>query len=257
MRKVDCHDLYRDGRHYDLINRDITDDIPFFVEQARKYGSPVLELGAGTGRITIPIAEAGIKIVGLDLSFSMLTHAKRKADIKGVYINWIHGDCRNFSLGVKFNLIIFPFNALTHIHGTESIEGLLSCVKEHLTDDGSFIIDVFNPRHDILMRDPLSRYIIDEYPDPDGRGTIVIWESNYYDTAEQMNRLIWYFYLDDKELYQAEYNMRIYYPLELDALLRYNGFNIEAKYGNYNCAAFNSKSRKQIVVCKKKILNNI
>jgi len=123
-------------------------------------------------------------------------------------------------------------------------------VREHLEDDGRFIIDVFNPRQDILWRDSLRRYIIDEYPDPDGKGKVIVHESNYYDTAKQINYLVWYFYINDREAFSAEFNQRIYYPQELDALLKYNGFHIESKYGYYDGQPFDAKSRKQILVCK-------
>ena len=78
MEPIDCCDLYSDGRHYDLQNRDIVEDIPFYLRQIRKHGEPVLELACGTGRITIPLSSKGIKITGLDISESMLEQAKKK-----------------------------------------------------------------------------------------------------------------------------------------------------------------------------------
>jgi ubiquinone/menaquinone biosynthesis C-methylase UbiE len=57
VKPVDCQQLYDDGRHYDLHNSQVVEDIPFYLRQARKYGEPVLELACGTGRITIPMAE--------------------------------------------------------------------------------------------------------------------------------------------------------------------------------------------------------
>jgi len=251
MEACDCQDLYSDGRHYDLINRDIVDDIPFYLDKIKRYGEPVLELGCGTGRITIPLTEAGCDVTGLDISLPMLRHAREKAASRTVDIHIFKADCRQFALNSKFKLIIFPFNALNHIHNLESMEAFLACVRDHLAENGRFIIDIFNPRHDILIRDPLKRYIIEEYPDPDGRGNVVIRESNYYDTAAQINRLLWYFYINNEEIFSAQFNQRIYYPRELDALIGYNGFSIEAKYGYYDKSPFDSKSRKQIVVSTK------
>jgi len=66
------------------MNRDFVDDIPFYLRQIGKYGEPVLELGCGTGRITIPIAERGIQVTGLDISDSMLAHAKKKTAEKAL-----------------------------------------------------------------------------------------------------------------------------------------------------------------------------
>ncbi|GAH42818.1 unnamed protein product, partial [marine sediment metagenome] len=71
--------FYINGQHYDyeIKARNSYESIPFYVKQVKKYGSPVLELACGTGRITIPIAKEGIPIVGLDFSAKMLTQARK------------------------------------------------------------------------------------------------------------------------------------------------------------------------------------
>ena len=125
-------------------------------------------------------------------------------------------------------------------------------MKRHLTDEGRFIIDIFNPRIDILIRDPLKRYPVTEYPAPDGRGKVVITENNVYDRDTQINRVKWYYHIGDRtEEAIEELNMRIFFPQELDLLLYYNGFTLEAKFGNYDETPFISSSPKQIVICHK------
>src|SRR5258705_8241998 len=118
MRMTENHStpLYRDGRHYDALNSFLVADIPFYVEEARKAGTPALELGCGTGRLTIPIAQSGVEIVGLDLSPSMLAHARTKAEAARLAINFVEGDCRLFDLGRKFALIYMAFNSMQHLH---------------------------------------------------------------------------------------------------------------------------------------------
>lgn len=250
MKPIDCEPLYRNARYYDIQNKDFVDDIHFYLRQIKKYGEPVLELACGTGRITIPIAEQGIKIRGLDISEPMLSHAKRKSAVKGVDVEWVKADCRDFKLDRKFNLIFFPFNSIAHLHDLESIESCFSCVKMHLKNEGMFAIDMFNPRLDILTRDPSKRYPVAEYPDPDGKGTVVITENNIYDAATQINRIKLYYKIGSHaEEVVEELNMRIFYPQELDALLYYNGFTIEAKFGSYDESPFISTSPKQLIVC--------
>jgi len=243
---IDCFDLYKDGRHYDLQNRDIVEDIPFYLRQIKRYGEPVLELACGTGRITIPLSSKGIKITVLDISEPMLEQAKKKDMGK---VEWIRADCRNFHLNEKFSFIFFPFNSIAHLHDLKSLEDCFSCVKEHLADEGRFAIDFFNPRLDILMRDPDKRYPVAEYPDPDGKGTVTITENNIYDTAAQINRIKWYYKVGKEKEKVVENNMRIFFPQELDALLIYNGFTIEHKFGNYDETSFNSESPKQLIIC--------
>jgi SAM-dependent methyltransferase len=220
--------------------------------QAEKIGGPILELACGTGRITIELAAAGYDVTGLDIMPPMLSLAQKKAKDRNVKIEWIHADCRNFKLAQKFKLIIFPFNSIAHLHELKDIETCFSCVKNHLTDDGRFIIDFFNPSLKILLRDSSKRYPVVEYPDPDGKGMVVITENNVYDAASQINRIKWYFKIGDRpdEMIQ-QLNMRIFYPRELDTLLHYSGFTIENKYGDYDLSPFESTSPKQLIVCRK------
>lgn len=252
MKPPDIEHLYFDGRHYDQRYKNYTQDIPFWINQARKYSGPVLELACGTGRVAIPLAKEGFLVTGIDISDSMLSEARRKSSQAGIVVEWIKADIRDFKLGKRFPLIIFPFNTICHLFDLEDLEACLSCVEGHLRPNGRFIIDVFNPRLDILLRNPEERYIppYSEYPDPDGRGTIAVTESNVYDTASQINRIkLFYKFPGQAEEIIEELNMRIYFPQELDALLKYNGFEIEAKFGNYDETPFTSAAPKQLIVC--------
>ena len=97
---------------YDWVFAWKQDDIPFYVEEAVSSGGPVLELGSGTGRVTLPIARSGIDIVGLENSTEMLKVAEAKSKALGEAasrVTWTHGDMRDFSLGREFALVIIPF----------------------------------------------------------------------------------------------------------------------------------------------------
>jgi len=102
---------------------------------------------------------------------------------------------------------------------------------------------------DILSRDPTKRYPYATYPDPNGKGVVEITENNIYDDATQINRIKLYYKIGDQKEKVDELNMRIFYPQEIDALLKYNGFAIERKFGDYDENFFKSGSSKQIVIC--------
>lgn len=246
---MDDNHIYLDGKHYDLQYKDFTQDISFWRKQARKYGAPILELGCGTGRITIPIAKDGFKVTGLDISESMLAEAKRKSFVEEVDVEWIHADYRDFSLGKQFGLIIFPFNSMNLLYNLEEIESCFSCIQRHLKPKGRFIIDIFNPRLDILLRDSTKRYPHATYPNPNGKGVVEVTENSTYDDAVQINRIKLYYKIDSQKEKVDELNMRIFYPQEIDALLKYNGFTIERKFGDYDENSFKSGSQKQIIIC--------
>jgi SAM-dependent methyltransferase len=250
MRPVDCQELYRDGRHYDLYNSFYNPDIEFYVNRARAGGGPVLELACGTGRLTIPIARAGLTITGLDVSPGMLARAREKSANVTSAIEWIHGDCRDFHLGRRFPFILFAFNAIAHLHTFEEIKSFFNCVREHLAPGGSFVLDHFNPNLYMLTRNSDSKYHVYSYDDPDGNGEVSVSENNAYHRDTQVNHITWYIKIGEDKPYSVPLNMRIFFPQELDALLRYNGFEIVEKYGDFDEAPFTTDSPRQVFVCR-------
>ena len=181
----------------------------------------------------------------------MLKRAKENAKKELLKIELLKKDVRKFNLNKKFNLIIFPFNSIAHLHDLDSIESCFTTVRKHLTNDGRFVIDMFNPDLKRLVRNPKKHFPVAKYPDPNSKATVVITESNIYDAAEQINYITWHYKIGKKK-FKHELNMRIFFPQELDALLIHNGFNIEAKYGSFKYFEFKPKSNKQIVVCSSK-----
>ena len=124
----------------------------FYRNQVSRYGEPVLELASGSGRFTIPLAKGGVNITGMDISEEMLQLAKSKAFKEGVNIRVIQDDMRRFDLGEKFKFIFIPAQSLSHLHTREDIEDCFSCVRQHLADEGRFLIEVFNSSVSMLAR---------------------------------------------------------------------------------------------------------
>jgi 2-polyprenyl-3-methyl-5-hydroxy-6-metoxy-1,4-benzoquinol methylase len=245
--------FYRDGRIYDVIHEKLVADTNYFVEEAARIGGPVLEVACGTGRITVPIAKKGIEIIGLDISEGMLNEAKKKSDQENLKIEWVHADCREFNLNKKFKLIFIPFNSMQYLHDLRSLESFFGNVKKHLATDGVFIIDVFNPSICILARGKHDRQKVMDLTDPQTGAKATIEETINYDVVAQVNRVKWYYSLESEKDYKVdELNMRCFFPQELEALIKYNGFEIVSKYGNFNREAFASESPKQILTLKVK-----
>lgn len=243
--------LYASGLHYDLMYPDMT-DLPFWLAQARQFGGPVLELGCGTGRIAIPLAQAGLEVTGLDMAEGMLARAREKATALGVDVTWVHGDVRDFDLEGRFGLIIFPANALCHLLTLADFEAALACVVRHLREDGRFILSVFVPHFGILSQDPAGRYPFAEYARPEDGALVQVWYRNVYRPETQLNHITLFTLTPDgAEQPSGELDMRMYFPQELDALLKYNGLTIERKYGDHDGTPFGPGSGQQIPVCMK------
>src|SRR6266849_10005820 len=82
------------ARLYDPWSRSVIEDVPFYVEEARRSGGPVVELGVGTGRIAVPVAADGIRVIGVDSSRGMLDVCARRAALAGVQLDLRVGDLR-------------------------------------------------------------------------------------------------------------------------------------------------------------------
>ncbi|GAB4379619.1 MAG: class I SAM-dependent methyltransferase [Calditrichia bacterium] len=249
MKKSNRVPLYFDGQHYDLHHQHLIQDIAFYSRMAREYGSPVLELACGTGRISLALAEEGFEITGIDRSDTMLKWAEKKSTGKNLPVTWIRADMRGFDLGRKFNLIFLPFNTLAHLHDFESINSLFASVKKHLAPQGRFILDFFNPDFNYLLREENRWFPVTEYSHPDFPEPIKIEEKNRYDKARQINHIIWKYQMGEQG-FTTRLDMRIYFPQELDACFRYNGLVIEDKYGDFDESAFNSDSPLQIIISR-------
>lgn len=236
-------DIYLDGRHYDAMYPHAGQAIEFLTAHAR---SPVLELACGTGRVAIPLAQAGFSVTGIDYSEGMLETARQKSSA----VEWVQGDIRDFHLDRQFSTVIFVFNALCHLLTIDDFEACMRCVRQHLAPGGRLIIEVFVPDFQILMRAPDRIFLFSEYDDPDGGGRIDVMSSNHYEPDTQINRVTTYHRFPNAPEKQGSLDMRMYFPQELDALLRYNGFVIEQKYGDYDGRPFDAKSEMQLVVCR-------
>jgi SAM-dependent methyltransferase len=200
--------------------------------------------------LALALAGAGVNVTGLDLSEPMLAQARRKAAERHVGVEWVQADCRDFALQRRFGLVFFPANALLHLLDWRDLQSCLERVKAHLKPDGAFVFEIFNPGLALLTRAPDQRYPVGAYPDPDGRETVTITENNVYDPASQINHVRWYYRIESQaEETTATLDLRMYYPQEIEALLHYNGFDLHARYGDYDETPFTGQSSRQLLVC--------
>ena len=241
-------DFIYDPQVYDKLNN-FDGDLDFYYELAKENNDSVLELCCGSGRLTIPLKEKGINIAGLDFTKSMLEGAKEKARKRGLDIDFTLGDMRDFDLRQKFSMIFIPFNSLQNTYTTDDVGKVFSSVAKHLKDDGIFAFDIFNPDFHFMIKREKEFVEIDRFTLDNGQ-EVILSEKTKYDSAAQINRCIWRHKIGDKIIDQ-KLDMRCFYPLEADLMVRYNGFKVINKYGDYDKSEFTSESMKQIYVCRK------
>ncbi len=137
---------------YDPWSRSVTEDVDFYVEQALAAGGPVVELAVGTGRIAIPVARAGIRVIGVDSSPAMLAVARAAAEEAGVaeQLDLRVGDLREPPVAERVPLVVCPFRSLLHMETEAEKLRALRAARGLLEPDGRFVFDVFAPsREDI------------------------------------------------------------------------------------------------------------
>jgi SAM-dependent methyltransferase len=204
------------ARIYDPWSRTVVEDVAFYVEEAVTSGGPVLELGVGSGRIAVPVAAAGIEVVGVDLSAGMLEVARESAALAGVTLDLRHGDMRDPPVDGEFPLVIAPFRSLLHMETDADRRAALRAVRRYLVPKGRFVFDVFAPsREDIV--ETHGRWLEREPG---------IWERADWNEATRTLIL-----RVRGEAAEAEMSLAWLSVQEWKALLREEGFVVEKVYG--------------------------
>ncbi|UCE60406.1 MAG: class I SAM-dependent methyltransferase [Phycisphaerales bacterium] len=232
---------------YDYYATGLEGELEFYVEEARQAGGPVLELGCGTGRILIPVAQAEVPVTGLDQSEAMLKVARHKIsfcdDQVQERIELIQGDMGDFSLGKRFKLIIIPFRSFLHLLTPEDQRHALNCIREHLLDDGKLVFNIFDPNLDMIaghfgaVGTALKHQTEFVHPATDRR--VIVWDTRRYEREHQMIDQYWVFEEldDDGQVVSKRYSrmtLRYVFRYEMQHLLELCGFHIEALLGDFN-----------------------
>lgn len=240
-------DLVYDANIYDGLNTSLS-DLTFYKRWLpENKDARILELCCGTGRLTLPIAKDGYNISGVDYTSSMLERAKVKAAEAELKINFIEADIRLLDLQEKFELIFIPFNSIHHLYKNEDLFKTLKVVGNHLKERGLFLLDCFNPNIQYIVESEKEPKVIAEYTTSDGRD-VLIKQTMKYESATQMNRIAWHYFINGKFHSIQNMDMRLFFPQELNSYLEWAGWNIIHKFGDFDEKAFHHNSEKQIYV---------
>jgi hypothetical protein len=140
------------ARVYDPWSVSVTEDVEFYVRLAVESGGPVVELGVGTGRIAVPTAAAGVRVIGVDSSAGMLEVCREQAELTGVahLLDLRLGDLRDPPVSERVRLVTSPFRSFLHLGDDEQRLSALGAARNLLVSGGLLAFDVFEPsREDI------------------------------------------------------------------------------------------------------------
>lgn len=242
------------ARFYDWEHADFRDDLSLYLGLAERVGGPILEAGCGTGRLVVPLAEAGYAVVGLDSSAAMLALAKARVAEAGKLaerVRLVRGDIRSVRLGQRFKLSIVALDSFGLLTGQQDQLRALGTLRRHLLADGLLVLDLANGN---LRGGETDEETVLHRSDPpvEGAQQRVKWIARQTDHAAQLDRLL-HVYDDTRpdgtvRRTTVELELRYFTRFELELLLERAGFFVEALFGDYDLTPFGPHSHRLIAL---------
>jgi SAM-dependent methyltransferase len=229
----------------ELVQPALAGDVEFYVEQARRSGGPVLDLGGGTGRVAWPLAEAGFEVTSLDASAPMLARSEAKRPLASAAaqgrVTLVHANARDFALPAQFGLAIAPGRTFQLLLTPEDQRAALAAIRRHLRPGGMLVLQLFDPLLEACAA-------FDGVPSNGDRGTVVLPDSRHrvtrrvlHRTTEPLSQLmteVWEFAERDDagtivRRDEETLRMRWTYRFEMRYLLEACGFEVEGEYSDF------------------------
>ncbi len=238
---------------YDLFYDDFEDDLEMYQGFAGRTGGSILEVGSGTGRVALALAEAGHTVVGLELSDAMRARARHKTDRAQLSdrATFVAGDMRRFAIEPHFGLIIVPLNTFLHNLTLDDQLATLACFRQHLRPGGRLVLDCFNPDPAYAADD--GRLMVQRSVTDHETGQIaLLLLSRSTDWGNQLQEITYLIDRPDQtglvQRVVLQTSFRFIFHNEMQLLLKLGGFELQETFGSYALEPFESNSDKLIVV---------
>jgi SAM-dependent methyltransferase len=262
-------DIYKHPEEYDLEHLGDDEDIGFYLSMVRSLKPRrVLELGCGTGRVSLPLAHAGAQTgfdtVGLDSQPEMLLKAEERRaaapeDVRG-HLNFVNADMRRWAADSKFDLIMIPCSSLSHVLELADQIAIFKRCYENLAVGGRFVVEVTMPNlaayaesFNVPPRTSLE-IDLDNFNESDGVRLIRRKTTNYLSDRQLAQiRFLYEKYQDGRavESYIDDFASHVFFPRELALLFIHTGFDIERTIGDYRGRPLASNSPLIIMIGKR------
>lgn len=258
-RIINVYDIY-DRYSSDFYDYYATrEDIDFYLDYAKKTDGEILDVGCGTGRILIPVARLGKRITGIDKSDFMLDNLRQKLkkepDATRQYVSIVTSDICGFRLDKTFSLAVIPFGPFNYLINTDEQLNCLSCIHNHLDNNGLLVFDVWYPDNKELIKSEHDYHVVKDQPYftmEDGRkvqwGIIntsvdynkqIIYEEMYYNVDYPDGR-------KEKLVYPSP--VRFFYRYEIEHLLSRAGFTIRKLYSDFDRNEFGRTYPSELII---------
>lgn len=236
---------------YDLDFEGFHDDASFYQRLVELHGERVLELGVGTGRIAVPLAEGGAKVTGVDVSEGMLGIARGRAG--SLPIKLVEGDIRTARLRGRFDLVIAPLGTLQHMETPSDFVAALETMAHHLAEGGVAVLDVESPVPDDF--DPSPQPLIQHWTKPwrDGRVSKVVSVDAI--PSEGTREVTWHYDIADASgvlrRVTSVFPLRTFTAPEIELGARLAGLRVAARLGDYEFGPYGDGAERMIVILQR------
>jgi SAM-dependent methyltransferase len=252
-------DLYAGlSRFYDSENAGLVEDLAAYSQLGARFGGPALDVGCGTGRVALHLAEDGLRVVGIDSSAAMLASAedklKRAHSEVAARCAWRQIDVRDLALDERFGLAIFAYSGFMHLLDQTDQLAALSRMAAHLRPGGGVALDLANPIP-IWRADDVDSPVVERLFVDDQTGHRVMQQSlAVFDPVSQIMDITWLYDRIDHEglVRRTLIPQRMRYTLasELTLLLQASGFGEIEIYGDYEFNAYDGDSPRLFAVAR-------
>ena len=209
-------------------------------------GAEILDLCCGQGRIAVPLAQAGYRVTGLDLSPTLLEAAQQAAEDANVHVDWVQADMRDIpaAWAGRFDAIINIFTAFGYFEDDEENQRVLEEVARALKPGGLFLIDVSH--RDRIMA---------EYRDHDWFevGDLLVCSSRAFDPIRGINTEIMMWTDDQGQRHHVHFQVHVYNATELTRMIQLAGLQPIAYYGDFDLSPFQMRSRRLIILARRPV----
>ena len=230
------------------------------IEQyAARCGSPILELGCGSGRLLLPLARQGYDVTGVDVSRAMLDLARQKlaAEVPALRgrVTLVQQDMRWLALGRRFNLAFVAINSFMHLLTPGDQLAALGAIRNHLEPGGLLLLDLFNPDLGRLLNMHGQVFMEKVLDHPETGRQVIKFRSERADLGQQIITVT--FMVDELDAEGRPcrtlfpFRIRYLFRSELEHLLWRAGYALEAVYGSYELDEWNGESDKMITVARR------
>ena len=244
---------------YDGYPGNYLEDVLFFVEEARGCGSPVVEIGVGTGRLAFCLAAVGLDVVGIDSSPAMLHALVRRREEVGELpgrVRVLASDMRTLALRQRFRLAIVAFRTFLYMLTRADQRRALRAIRRHLEPGGRLAMAFFVPPAELLARGRTEEREVTRFVAPEGEGEVVV--RDWTEFAARGQRVISHITYEWQQEGQVQRRLkhdlvaRYVFPEEVPPLLESCGFRVAAAYGDFDRGPLVDDSREQIWIAERR-----